>query len=103
MDTAQQFADAQEQATREWTRTQERAIGVFRDAQANFQRIFPAPSEVIETSYDFAAQALLVQKEFTLRWVDWLTPGTGYGRGGRQEKPPLTVRLRTLSREDAAG
>jgi ABC-type transporter Mla subunit MlaD len=73
-DATQQLADAQEQAARQWTRTQERAIGVFRDAQTNLLRTFAPPSEVIETTYDFAAQALEMQKEFALRYFEWLTP-----------------------------
>ena len=73
-DAAQQFAETQEQAARQWTRTQEQAIGVMRDAQTNLLRTLPSPSEVIETTYDFAAQALHLQKEFALRWVEWVTP-----------------------------
>jgi hypothetical protein len=73
-DPAQHRTEAQEQVVRQWTRTQEQAIGVLRDAQTNLLRTFPSPSEVIETGYDFAAQALEMQKEFVRRWVEWITP-----------------------------
>jgi hypothetical protein len=73
-DVARQLAEAQEQAVRQWTRTQEQAIAVLRDMQANLLRSFPAPSEVIETTYEFAAQALDMQKEFARRWAELIVP-----------------------------
>jgi hypothetical protein len=74
VDAAQQLREAQEQAVRQWTRTQEQAIGVLRDVQTNLLRTFPAPSEVMEATYEFAAQALEMQKEFTRRWAEWIVP-----------------------------
>jgi hypothetical protein len=73
-EAAEQIAETQEQATRRWARSQEQAIGAWRDAQTDLLRNFPSPTEVIETSYDLAAQALQMQKEFALRWVEWMTP-----------------------------
>jgi hypothetical protein len=71
---AKQFAEAQEQAARQWTRTQEEAIGVLREAQTTFLGAFPTPFEVVEAGYDLAAQALAIQKGFATRWVEWVTP-----------------------------
>ena len=73
-EAAEQFAETQEHATRQWTRSQEQAIGAVRDAQTDLLRSLPSPTEVIETSYDFAVQALQMQKEFALRWIEWVTP-----------------------------
>jgi hypothetical protein len=73
-EATERVAETQEQAARQWTRSQEQAIGAVRDAQTDLLRSFPSPTEVIESSYDFAVQALQMQKEFALRWIEWVTP-----------------------------
>jgi hypothetical protein len=67
-----QTQEGLEQATSQWTRTQEQAAAFAEDARKKFRDVLPIATEAVQANYRLASGALEAQKDLTVRWLETL-------------------------------
>src|SRR2546423_4460353 len=97
-----QAQENMQQAARQLTDTQEKAIAAFKEAQGNAGSGLPSVAQLVEANYRFTNQVLQTQKDLTLRWLDAFAPaGEAHkaGRAGQIGSTPTAVQRRVTFRE----
>jgi ATP-dependent protease HslVU (ClpYQ) peptidase subunit len=78
-----QAQENMQQAARQLTETQEKAIAAFKEAQGNASSGLPSATQLVEANYRFANQVLQTQKDLTLRWLEAFAPAAEPNKAGR--------------------
>jgi len=74
-----------DQATRRWTEAQEQTVAFADEASKRFRSVLPIATEAVEANYRLFSEALRLQKDLTIKWLETLdtvpaTPGKGAGK-----------------------
>jgi hypothetical protein len=76
-----------ERTTRRWTEAQEQTVAFADEAAKRFRGVLPIATEAVEANYRFISEALHLQRDLTVRWLETFdsapaTPGKGTGKSG---------------------
>ena len=77
-----QAQEGMQQAAKQLTETQDKAIAALKDAQGNVTSGIPSAARLVEANYEFTNRALQIQKDLTLRWVEAFASAEPNGKGG---------------------
>jgi hypothetical protein len=76
-----------DRATRRWTEAQEQTVAFADEASKRFRSVLPIATEAVEANYRLFSEALRLQKDLTLKWLETLeaaptASGKGSGKAG---------------------
>ena len=59
-----------ERTTRRWTEAQEQTVAFADEAAKRFRGVLPIATQAVEANYRFISEALQLQRDLTVRWLE---------------------------------
>jgi hypothetical protein len=74
-----------ERTTRRWTDAQEQTVAFADEAAKRLRGVLPIATQAVETNYRLISEALQLQRDLTVRWLETFesapaNPGRGSGK-----------------------